>query len=408
MNDYYTASGNPVAQSRGASSVQRAEFNSVEDGFDKVPAPSSLWADKANYGVDTGAADAYIVTIASTYNVAYTDGMTLKVKALNANTGASTINVNSLGVKTIVRPEGTALQANDIVSGQVFQITYNSTSGKFQLANAYGGPPGPTGTLAGNATAGINWLQGPNIASAATTMDIWRAAQGNLMTVTGTTTTTGLPAAPQAGAERWLVADGAWPITADANLLIAGVASGQTITLAAGDLVVVRALTTTQFRCLVFRASGTPAVAGLMHVRDEKTSGTAGGSLTANAWNVRTLNTVVTNTIAGASLASDQVTLPAGTYDIEAHAPTYSATNTYQARLKLTNVTDTATAALGMSGNHNAYGATNRLRQRVTLAAQKVLQLEQFISLGVTVTGGEPVSQGAEYYSELIIEKVAA
>ena len=80
-NDYFNASGNPVAQSRGASSEQRAEFSSVEDGFDKVPPTASLWADKANYGVDTGAADAYIVTIASTYNVAYTDGMTLKVKA---------------------------------------------------------------------------------------------------------------------------------------------------------------------------------------------------------------------------------------------------------------------------------------------------------------------------------------
>jgi len=255
VNDYYTASGNPVAQSRGASSVQRAEFNSVEDGFDKVPAPSSLWADKANYGVDTGAANAYIVTIASTYNTSYTDGMTLKVKALNANTGASTINVNSLGVKTIVRPDGTALQANDIVSGQVFQITYNSTSGKFQMSNAYGGPSGPTGTLAGNATAGINWLQGPNIASA-TTMSIWTGSQGNEMIVTGTTTTTGFSAAPQAGASRVLIANGAWPITAGSNLLVQGVASGSTYTCEAGDIVTVHAITTTQFRLEITKQNG--------------------------------------------------------------------------------------------------------------------------------------------------------
>lgn len=267
-NDYFNASGNPVAQSRGASSVQRAEFNSVEDGFDKVPPTASLWADKANYGVDTGAADAYIVTIASTYNVAYTDGMTLKVKALNANTGASTINVNGLGIKTIVRPDGTALQANDIVSGQVFQITYNSTSGKFQMANAYGGPAGPTGTLAGNATAGINWLQGPNIASA-TTMDIWTGSQGNEMIVTGTTATTGFSAAPQAGASRVLIANGAWPLTHGANLLLPGSAN---YTCAAGDIVVVHAITTTQFRCEITRSNGVPVVSAGLTLLDIKTA----------------------------------------------------------------------------------------------------------------------------------------
>lgn len=271
-NDYFNASGNPVAQSRGASSVQRAEFNSVEDGFDKVPPTASLWADKANYGVDTGAADAYIVTIASTYNVAYTDGMTLKVKALNANTGASTINVNGLGIKTIVRPDGTALQANDIVSGQVFQITYNSTSGKFQMANAYGGPAGPTGTLAGNATAGINWLQGPNIASA-TTMDIWTGSQGNEMIVTGTTATTGFSAAPQAGSSRVLIANGAWPITHGANLILPGSVS---YTCAAGDIITVHAITTTQFRCEITKANGTPVVpTGWVYLSSQSASSSA-------------------------------------------------------------------------------------------------------------------------------------
>lgn len=283
------------------------------------------------------------------------------------------------------------------------------------LANVTTQTPGaaPTywqqiGTAGGNAATGVNELAGPNIASAATTMDIWAAAQGNLMTVTGTTTTTGLPAAPQAGAERWLVAAGAWPLTAGANLLIAGVASGQTVTLAAGDMVLVRAITTTQFRCVVFRASGAPTVAGLLHVRDEKTAGTGAGSLTANAWNVRTLNTVVANTIAGASLGSNQVTLPAGTYDIEASAPQYSGSNTFHSRLKITNVTDGAALVYGQNVHHSL-GGTAQLRARVTLAAQKVLQVEHWISVGVTVTGGEPQSAGtAEYYTELFIERVGA
>ncbi len=306
-----------------------------------------------------------------------------QVTAYNSSTGALTINV---AAATDTAGAGSYTDWNINVSGKT----------------------GPTATLGGSASSGINELGGGTIASAATTMDIWAAAKGNLMTVTGTTTTTGLPAAPQAGAERWLVAADAWPLTAGANLLIAGVASGQTVTLAAGDMVLVRAITTTQFRCVVFRASGAPTVAGLLHVRDEKTAGTGAGSLTANAWNVRTLNTVVANTIAGASLGSNQVTLPAGTYDIEASAPQYSGSNTFHSRLKITNVTDGAALVYGQNVHHSL-GGTAQLRARVTLAAQKVLQVEHWISVGVTVTGGEPQSAGtAEYYTELFIERVGA
>jgi len=268
MSDYYTPTGNPVAQSRGTSATQRSEFTSIQTGFDKLPAPASVWGNKAHYGVDTGIADAYLVTVSATYLTSYTDGMCVKVKALNANTGAATINVNSLGVKTIVRPDGTALQANDIVSGQAFEITYNATSGKFQLMNAYGGPAGPTGTLAGNATAGVNFLQGPNIASA-TTMDIWTGSQGNEMVVTGTTATTSFSAAPQAGASRVLIANGAWPITHGANLILPGSAS---YTCSAGDIITVHAITTTQFRCEITKADGKPVVSAGWVYLDSKTA----------------------------------------------------------------------------------------------------------------------------------------
>ena len=271
MSDYYTPTGNPVAQSRGTSATQRSEFTSIQTGFDKLPDPASVWGNKAHYGVDTGIADAYLVTVSATYLTSYTDGMCVKVKALNANTGAATINVNSLGVKTIVRPDGTALQANDIVSGQAFEITYNATSGKFQLMNAYGGPAGPTGTLAGNATAGVNFLQGPNIASA-TTMDIWTGSQGNEMVVTGTTATTSFSAAPQAGASRVLIANGAWPITHGANLILPGSAS---YTCSAGDIITVHAITTTQFRCEITKADGKPVVSAGWVYLDSKTASTS-------------------------------------------------------------------------------------------------------------------------------------
>ena len=52
----------------------------------------------------------------------------------------------------------------------------------------------------------------------------------------------------------------------------------------------------------------------LLHMRDEKANGTQGGTFTSGSWYTRDLNTVVTNEINGASLSSNQFTLPAGDY----------------------------------------------------------------------------------------------
>ena len=59
----------------------------------------------------------------------------------------------------------------------------------------------------------------------------------------------------------------------------------------------------------------------LLHVRDEKASGTASGSFSSGSFATRVLNTVKTNEITSASLSSNQVSLPAGTYFIMARAP---------------------------------------------------------------------------------------
>jgi hypothetical protein len=52
----------------------------------------------------------------------------------------------------------------------------------------------------------------------------------------------------------------------------------------------------------------------LMIVEHRETNGTDAGTGTNNAWTDRTLNTAVANTIPGASLSSNQITLPVGKY----------------------------------------------------------------------------------------------
>lgn len=147
---------------------------------------------------------------------------------------------------------------------------------------------------------------------------------------------------------------------------------------------------------------------GYMQVRDEKSSGTAGGSSVVGA-QTRTLNTVSANTISGASLASNQITLPAGTYRIRALAPSV---NVNMSRAYIYNVTDAVNLILGCSNNgtntSNGDAVTSfcEVSGRFTLAAQKVIELRMYCSEVSATSGlGTAISQGTEVYSTVEIIK---
>ena len=70
----------------------------------------------------------------------------------------------------------------------------------------------------------------------------------------------------------------------------------------------------------------------VLHVRDEKPSNTHGGTFTAGAWRTRDLNTVVMNTIPGASLTNNRIILPAGSYEVRADVAA-EVVGSHQARL---------------------------------------------------------------------------
>jgi hypothetical protein len=89
-------------------------------------------------GQDTGAANAYVITFAPGQPIpaAYVAGMGVKFKALVTNTGASTVNVQGLGVIAIKRANGSALAAADITSGGIVELTYDGVN--FQMQNYLG------------------------------------------------------------------------------------------------------------------------------------------------------------------------------------------------------------------------------------------------------------------------------
>jgi hypothetical protein len=84
----------------------------------------------AIYAADGGGTDAYVVTLVPA-PASLVTGMTFRIKCNTGNTGPATINVNSLGVKSIVKDLNLALDTNDIRAGQIIEIIYDGTN--FQL-----------------------------------------------------------------------------------------------------------------------------------------------------------------------------------------------------------------------------------------------------------------------------------
>lgn len=59
---------------------------------------------------------------------AYSTGQVFRITFTNANTGAATLNINSLGAKSIVKMGAAALSANDIRAGQITMLVYDGTN----------------------------------------------------------------------------------------------------------------------------------------------------------------------------------------------------------------------------------------------------------------------------------------
>lgn len=141
----------------------------------------------------------------------------------------------------------------------------------------------------------------------------------------------------------------------------------------------------------------------LLHLRDEKAQNTNGGASVVGT-QTRTLNTVKTNEITGASLSSNQITLPSGTYYINAIMP---AVNLGKTQAYLYSVTDGSNEIIGMSLN-SRYGEPGpNVSGRFTTATTRVYEIRQYTE-SVNSSGlGAQANQTTEVYTDVKIWKVA-
>lgn len=96
-------------------------------------AMSIYGAGGAQYMIDSGAANVYVLDPVSPKVAAPAlfDGYTITFEPTNVNTGASTVNVNSIGAKSITMEDGSAVPAGYIDG--VTNIKYDFSNDRFEL-----------------------------------------------------------------------------------------------------------------------------------------------------------------------------------------------------------------------------------------------------------------------------------
>jgi hypothetical protein len=173
----------------------------LDQDFSTISNATNDLATYSNYVADTGVADAYIANYpANIVTTTVTAGLRLQFKAANANTGASTLQVQvnsvSIGSGAIKLTDGSALPANTIVANAVVDVLYDGTN--FQLlSDSSGGKEvitdlSVTGNLTVTGTTGLTGALTANVANITTaTITTGNITTANVTTMSGTTNYTG-------------------------------------------------------------------------------------------------------------------------------------------------------------------------------------------------------------------------
>lgn len=92
-----------------------------------VATPDTVRAKKYHdYALSTGSSNAYVLDVSPSIT-AYATGQEFTFEANHSNTGTATLNVDTLGAKTLKDPEGTEMSSGWIQSGGIYKVVYDGT-----------------------------------------------------------------------------------------------------------------------------------------------------------------------------------------------------------------------------------------------------------------------------------------
>lgn len=107
--------------------------------FDQVGKAIAGYVGAGDFYTETGVANAYIASVIGGKQgpkvplVAVHDGLQVRFRPGNTNTGASTINVNGHGIVPLTKEDGTALVAGDLLTVRDAICRYDQTADDFRL-----------------------------------------------------------------------------------------------------------------------------------------------------------------------------------------------------------------------------------------------------------------------------------
>ena len=132
-NDFYNRAKSFSASTKAKGSDVVSELDSVAAGFLKMPSLESIQKGATNFVTAGGTADALTITSPVKVITTYTgqDGLLYLVKAIGTNTGAMTVNVDGVGVVSLVTADQDAAAAGSVKINGIYTIIYNETVGKF-------------------------------------------------------------------------------------------------------------------------------------------------------------------------------------------------------------------------------------------------------------------------------------
>lgn len=152
-------------------------------------------------------------------------------------------------------------------------------------------------------------------------------------------------------------------------------------------------------------------ISNFLHIQDRKPVGTDGGTFTSGAWRTRDLNTVLVNNIVGASLNTNRITLPAGTYFIVAEAPALGCSSHVS---RLEQITPSPLTLInGTPSNSpvtNGSVVFSKMWENIILSEQVIMELQHICystRADVGFGAGYNMGQVLNIYSDVKIWKVA-
>ena len=118
---------------------------------------STQSTERGAFATATGSSNAFVVDLRPVPPT-LSEGLRLTFEANHNITGATTVNVNSLGVKSIKKNVSVDLQQGDIKTGQIVDIVYDGTN--FQILTGTSGFSGYSGAVGDTGTSGYSGFAG--------------------------------------------------------------------------------------------------------------------------------------------------------------------------------------------------------------------------------------------------------